>query len=180
MLYTASGSLPKHQYVYVVGGFIGADKAVVPAVWFGLHAHPARAWGCTVMLESGAVYRNLPPHALSWTEKLCNWGLAEAQMWNCYGSQFSLHEYTYLTGLRAVAQIGKREYSCTYLFTAIPVGDGFTAEPTQDKEFMFLRTDFDRLTIQPTNRVRFIDGSFTRDTGWPTLSVQKDVYSCED
>lgn len=179
MLYTASGSLPKHQYVYVLGKFVGLE-GVVPAVWFGLHAHPSRAWGCTVMLESGAVYRNLPPHALTWTKTPMEWGLEQAQLWNCYGSQFSLHEYTYLTGLSAIARVGKREYPSVYLFTAIPVGDGFTAEPTQDKEFMFLRTSLGRLTIQPTNRVKFVDGSFTQDRGWPTLSVQSEVYSCED
>jgi hypothetical protein len=179
MLYTASGSLPKHQYVYVLGEFVGLE-GVVPAVWFGLHSHPARAWGCTVMLESGAVFRNLPPHALTWQEDPEAWDLSYAQMWNCYGPQFSVHEYTYLTGLRAAARVKELEFPCSYLFTVIPVNDGFTAEPTQDKEFMFLRTDFGRLTIQPTNRVKFIDASFTKNMGWPSLAVQRDIYSCED
>ncbi len=150
-------------------------------LWFGLHAHVGRAWGCTVMLESGAVYRNLPPHAIAWCDDAEPWGLGQAQLWDCYSAQFSTHIYTYLYGLNAIAKIGAMEVPCSYLFTAIPYGDGFTETPEQDKEFMFLKTLSGRLTIQPTNRVRFIDNSFTsKGNEWPKLCVQKDVYSCED
>lgn len=180
MLFTASGSLPRHLYTMVDGSFMGVD-GVHDAVWFGLHSHPGRAWGCTVLLENGAVYRNVPPHALSWSRTLAPWTLQQAQLWDCYSSQFSLHAYTYLYGLSAVAKVCGQDTPCTYLFTAIPVGDGFTEEPAQDKEFMFLKTNTGRLTIQPTNRVRFTDKSFTdADAGWPKLTVQNIVYSCEE
>ena len=179
MLFTSSGSLPHHQYVSVDGEFIGM-KGPQKAVWFGLHAHVGRAWGCTVMLESGAVYRNLPPHALMWDKALGTWSLQQAQLWDCYSHQFSIHAYTYLSGLGAVAEVGGDEIPCSYLFTVIPYGDGFTEAPEQDKEFMFLRTKCGHLTIQPTNRIRFVDNSFTSESNeWPKLQVQKRVYSCE-
>lgn len=177
-MYVGSGSLPKHQYVFIDGSFIGVNRWE-PAVWFGLHAHPARAWGCTVMLESGAVYRNLPPHALSWVPYAEPWSLKQAQLWNCYGSEFSLHEYDYLSGLTCRAKVRGDEFPGEYLFTAIPLGDAYTACPEQDKEFMFIKTKGGRLTIQPTNKVRFIDASFTRDIGWPKLVVQDKIYNCE-
>jgi len=179
MLFTASGSLPRHLYVSVDGSFMGT-QGVHDAVWFGLHSHPGRAWGCTVLLENGAVYRNLPPHALSWKSPLAPWTIEQAQLWDCYSSQFSIHIYNYLDGLSAIANVCGQDTPCSYLFTAIPYGDGFTEEPTQDKEFMFLRTDHGRLTIQPTNRVRFVDKSFTSEKAdWPKLTVQSSVYSCE-
>jgi len=180
MLYTASGSLPKHIYVSVEGSFIGSSENC-DAVWFGLHSHVGRVWGCTVLLENGAVYRNLPPHALFWGKSPQPWSLKQSQLWDCYSPQFSTHAYTYLEGLSAKAKVMGSDISCKYLFTAIPLGDGFTEEPTQDKEFMFLRTDHGRLTIQPTNRVKFIDASFTEtDTEWPRLEVQSLTYSCEN
>ena len=180
MLFTASGSLPHHLYVKVDGSFIGIE-GWHDAVWFGLHAHIGRAWGCTVMLESGAVYRNLPPHAIAWWKDAAPWSLEQAQLWDCYSAQFSTHAYTYLYGLNATAKIGGLSIPCSYLFTAIPYGDGFTETPEQDKEFMFLKTMSGRLTIQPTNRVKFIDKSFTSEgNDWPKLRVQKQVYSCED
>lgn len=180
-LNTSSGSLPRHLYVKVDGSFIGAEPGWHDAVWFGLHAHVGRAWGCTVMLDNGAVYRNLPPHALAFEDNAPAWTIKQAQLWDCYGPQFSLVAYTYLEGMGCIARIEGKDVPAMYLFTAVPYGDGFTQEPTQDKEFMFLRTDHGRLTIQPTNRVRFIDKSFTdADAGWPRLSVQKQAYSCED
>lgn len=179
MLFTASGSLPKHLYVSVDGAYVGSHGAH-NAVWFGLHSHVGRAWGCTVLLESGAVYRNLPPHALFWGPTPAPWTIEQAQLWDCYSPQFSTHTYTYLDGLSAIAKVCGQDVPCTYLFTAIPVGDGFTEEPSQDKEFMFLKTAYGRLTIQPTNRVRFVDKSFTdTEANWPKLGVQTFTYSCE-
>jgi hypothetical protein len=179
MLFTASGSLPKHLYVYVDGSFVGAEGRI-PAVWFGLHSHPGRAWGCTIMLQSGAVYRNLPPHAIAFREDVPDWTIQQAQLWDCYGVQFSLHAYDFLDGLDAIARISGDGVLCKYLFTAIPVGDAYTAEPSQDKEFMFLQTRGGRLTVQPTNRVLFIDASFTdKNPTWPSLPLQNAIYTSE-
>jgi hypothetical protein len=179
MLFTASGSIPKHQYVYVDGQFVGMEGRV-SAVWFGLHAHPGRAWGCTVMLHSGAVYRNLPPNAIAFCEDAPEWTIKQAQLWDCYGSQFSVLVYDFLDSLDAVARINGEDVLCEYLFTAVPVGDAYTSEPSQDKEFMFLQTRDGRLTIQPTNRVLFVDSSFTdKDPVWPSLPLTTQTYSSE-
>jgi hypothetical protein len=63
----------------------------------------------------------------------------------------------------------------TYLFTAVPLNDAYTRDPSQSKEFMFIQTEQGRLTIQPTNRVLFVDKSFTVDQGWPTNLKTSDV-----
>jgi hypothetical protein len=57
--------------------------------------------------------------------------------------------------------------------------DGWSDAPEQDKEFIFLQLDYGRLTIQPTNRVTFIDRSFITDT-LPKLKLQTEIYSCEN
>lgn len=180
MLYTSSGNLPKHQYVFIDGNFLGLQDEILPAVWFGLHSKPGRTWGCTVMLECGAVYRNLPPHSIMFSKTAKRiWNINESQLWDCYGDQFSTLIYDYLNGLDAIAYIHGNKVKCTYLFTAIPVNDGFTLHPSQEKEFMFLRTYEDRLSIQPTNRVVFIDKSFTEEMEIPRLKLSDTVYSCE-
>jgi len=178
-LCTASGSLPAHQYVWIERRFVRPGDDVTgfePAVWFGLHSHPGRAWGCHVMLECGAVYRGLPPHALAFSDAPAPWTIEQAQRWDCYGRQFALLQYEYLAGLEVRLWGG---VAGDYLFTAVPIGDAFTAEPTQSKEFMFIRTAHDRLAIVPTNDLLFIERSFTVDQGWPTLRRQTEVYSCE-
>lgn len=174
-------SLPKHQYVYVDSSFILEENiGFIPAVWFGLVSIPSRMWGCNVMLECGAVYRNVPPHAISfdknphmyWTEDM-------AQMWDCYGYDFSLHEYTYLKGLDCNVKIKDMNFLGSYLFTAAPFEDGFSNYPGQSKEFMFIKLYNGRLTIQPTNRVVFTEKSFTDGSELLNLKLQTKVYSCE-
>ena len=177
-----AGPLPRHHYVLVDSRFTHHEPCgFLPAVWFGLVSIPGRAWGCNVMLESGAVYRALPPHAIAFRLDPVPWTVEQAQAWDCYGTGFSCLEYPYLAGLDCMARAGDENVTGSYLFTAVPVGDGFSAYPEQAKEFMFVRTDGGRLTIQPTDRVVFRDRSFTGDDlAWPRgLRRSTEVYSCE-
>lgn len=176
------GELPRHQYVYVDKAYTRGEKGFEPAVWFGLVSYPGRLWGCTCLLECGAIYRNIPAHAIAFCEKpLPDWQEEDAQTWDCYGTNFTTVEYRYLAGLECQVKAGGEAYSGRYLFTAAPVGDGFSAYPEQAKEFLFIELENGRLTIQPTNHVVVEERSFTgRLVGWPKgLKVQTKVYSCE-
>jgi hypothetical protein len=182
-MYHHSGNIPHHQYVFVDSRFITneLEPTWLPAVWFGLVSVPGRMWGLNVMLECGAVYRNVPPHAIAFepaTEEP-HWTCFQAQRWDCYGHAFSTLEYTYLRGLSAVVKCWTADRDGDYLFTAVPIDDGFSRHPGQSKEFMFMRLNNERLTIQPTDKVVFKDASFTK-TAWPThLKRNETVYSCE-
>lgn len=182
---TLVGQLPTHQYVFVDSTFTHKKPVgLVPAIWFGLVSYPGRMWGCTVLLDSGAVYRNLPPHALAFSKTPePMWTEQHAQSWDCYGRNFSCIEYDYLANVgdcRVKTRAGL--YDGRYLFTAAPIGDGFSANVGQAKEFSFIELYNGRLTIQPTNHLLFVDRSFTGagDPVFPTdLKRQDEVYSCE-
>lgn len=164
MKYTGVGELPHHLYAWVDRRFIYKNRTGFErAVWFGLVSHPSRMWGCTVMLESGAVYRNLPPHALAFSEKPTPvWLPQSAQTWDCYGRSFTTVKYQYLTELNCVVKTKLEEvFQGSYLFTAYPIEDGFSEYPEQSKEFSFIELENGRLTVQPTDRVCYIEGSFT-------------------
>jgi hypothetical protein len=185
MIHSLIGPLPRHLYVYVDTTFTHREKQeprYQPAVWFGLTSMPGRMWGCTVLLEgSGAVYRSLPPHAIAFSmhaEEL--WPDRWAQTWDCYGTDFSTLEYPYLAGLRCLAKTGTATSEGRYLFSVAPVGDGFSAQPEQAKEFHFLQLENGRLTVQSTDRVVYEDKSFTGPLAFPHgLRAQTDVYRCE-
>ena len=175
------GSIPKHQYVWIDSNFTHKKPSgFVPAVWFGLTSFPGRAWGFNVMFENGAVYRNIPPHAISFSEKPeKDWNINNAQLWDCYGYDWSAIEYTYLKGLKCSCKINDVYLHGQYLFTVAPIEDGFSNSPSQSKEFKFIQLDNDRITIQPTNKVIFIDKSFTEEGNSDELKLQTRVYSCE-
>lgn len=176
------GELPRHHYVWVDTEHILKKAAGwVPAVWFGLVSMPGRVWGCSVMLESGAVYRNLPPHAIGFKQGIKS-DVKQAQTWDCYGTDFTVIEYRYLQGLRCKAAVHGADLMGRYLFTVAPVGDGFSAYPEQAKEFVFIELDDGRLTIQPTNFVLFEEKSFTHNPKleWPEgLKRQTETWSVE-
>lgn len=171
-------SLPHHKYVWVESSFIRTNGVgFEPAVWFGLVSVYGRAWGLNVMLECGAIYRSLPPHAIAFCkEPQLTWEVPDAQMWDCYADKFQLHEYAYLRE----ARVKTKHHDGTYLFTAAFIEDAFTRTPEQGKEFSFIELENGRLTIQPTNRTLFEDKSFTVDTGVPKdLMTQTRTWSCE-
>lgn len=162
MKYNLVGELPKHQYCFVDSRQTHREnKGFVPCVWFGLLSYPSRVWGATVMLESGAVYRNIPINALTFDVDSEYWNLWQAQTWNCYSDEFTLLEYKYLSGLRCKTKCMERDYLGEYLFSVHPIGDGFSHYPEQAKEFCFIKLDNGRITVQPTNRVVFRESSFT-------------------
>jgi hypothetical protein len=176
------GSIPYHKYIWVDSSFTHKKNiGFIPAVWFGLCSFPSRAWGLNIMLESGAVYRNIPPHAISFCEENSTpWTIEQSQLWDCYGYHWSAVEYIYLKGLSCKAFVKEQGFIGTYLFTVAPVLDGFSAAPEQSKEFKFIELDNGRLTIQPTNKVLFIDKSFTDEKNKNLdLKLQKEIYCCE-
>lgn len=180
--FTKAGSIPIHQYCYVDRSFLNPDRSgFEPCVWFAITAHTGRVFGCHVMLECGAVFRSLPPHALAYSTNAPPWTPAEAQRWDCYGQHFSTIAYPTLYGLDVTARIGNdKEMDGTYLFNVVPIGDPYSEVPDQDKEFVFCKLDNGRITIQPTNRVLFRDKSFTQNTGWPDwLLPLSHTWHCE-
>jgi hypothetical protein len=179
MLHTGAGPLPRHTYCYVEPNTFG-NADWLRAAWFGLVSHPGRTWGCHVMLECGAVYRNVPLHKLAHKPTGTPWDPADGQTWDCYGIHFSTTEYPFLEGTRLRTRTRSRqEYVGTYLFTAIPMLDGFSQEPEQGKEFYFVKLDNGRFTAQPTNHLLVLDKSFITEATWPKLKRQTEVWSVD-
>jgi len=187
--FTLAGQLPRHHYVFVDSNFTHAKPCgFIPAVWYGLVGLRSRVWGCTVMLESGAIYRNLPPHAIAFTKQPDAWSVKDSQAWDCYGERFTTLEYEYLNSLEVLAACNtgadRKHLGGEYLFTVAPIHDGFSMYPEQAKEFMFIKLDNGRLTIQPTNRLIFRERSFTNNHSMTMPSSgellnQDFVWTCE-
>jgi len=165
MSFQLIGELPRHLYCFVDSYYTHTEPCgFIPVVWFGLVSYPGRMWGCTVMLECGAVYRNIPAHAIAFEAQPCGvWTPQHAQTWDCYGENFTALEYKYLSGLECSAKCNNVAVVGEYLFSVAPIGDGFSAYPEQAKEFYFIKLENGRLTIQPTNHVVFKERSFTGD-----------------
>ena len=182
MIYSKIGALPTHRYIWVDSEYTHEKpEGLVEAMWVGLTSIPGRSWGINVILrDGGALYRNIPPHAVAFcNSSLINWNISDAQLWDCYSYNFSLLQNPIMRGMEVSAKISKETIlHGEYLFSATHLHDGWSDSPDQDKEFIFIKLDNGRLTIQPTNKVLFIDGSFITPT-MPKLKLQEQIYSCE-
>ena len=182
MNYTKIGALPTHRYIWVDSDYTHQEpEGLVEAMWVGLTSIPGRVWGINVILrEGGALYRNIPPHAISFTSCVGQeWFMSDAQLWDCYSYDFSVLQNPIMNGMEVSVML--KDGTIThgeYLFSTTHLNDGWSNSPDQDKEFIFIKLDNGRLTIQPTNKVAFIDNSFTTPT-LPKLKLQEQIYSCE-
>ena len=178
-MFSFAGALPFHRYIWVEPGACG-DHGWIEGVWFGLTSAPGRAWGCHVLLEGGAVYRNIPLHCLATRRAAAEWGPSHAQTWDCYGYDFTTIEYPFLRQQDVIAKLANGDrHEGVYWFTAAPIGDGFSEEPGQSKEFYFCALSNGRITAQPTNHVLIDDKSFSKPE-WPTFLRRQKVWtSCE-
>ena len=92
-------ALPVHRYVYVRPGFCAREWS--PAVWYGLSATHGRAFGCHVLLESGANVVDLPLHALAHTADALPVTLEDVCQWDAFGDAIECYAPPYLVGLSA-------------------------------------------------------------------------------
>ena len=180
MNYTKIGALPTHRYIWIDSEYTHAEPCgLVEAMWVGLTAIPGRAWGINVILrDGGALYRNIPPHAVAFSEDAAPWSIKDAQLWDCYSYGFTVLQNPILRGLEVIVVWKDNVQYGEYLFSTTHLHDGWSDAPDQDKEFIFVQLYNGRLTIQPANRVRFIDHSFTKNE-LPKLKLQTTIYSCE-
>jgi hypothetical protein len=182
MNYTKIGAMPTHRYIWIDSEYTH-EKPVGPveAMWVGLTSIPSRAWGINVILrEGGALYRNIPPNAVRFQEQaLENWRIEESQLWDCYSYNFTILQNPILRVMPVSVKVRQNILSGTYLFSTAHLNDGWSDSPDQDKEFIFIELNNGRLTIQPTNKVAFIDKSYTLPTTLPKLKLQETIYSCE-
>lgn len=150
-------------------------------MWVGLTAIPGRAWGINVILRDGdALYRNIPPHAVAFSSDPDPiWTIQQAELWDCYSYGFATLQNPILRSLSVRAKIREGIYLGEYLFSTTHLHDGWSDAVEQDKEFIFIRLNNNRLTIQPTNKVAFIDESFLLPQLSP-LKTQAIIYSCEE
>lgn len=163
--------LPYHLYVQTDPGVIATQGQ--RGAMFALQPNLGGIFGAHVLLECGAVYRNIPLNSLrldGFPDVPTAHGPADAQVWDCYASEYRAIEYNYLRGLATRVKVPSGQVVGRYLFTLIPQNDPFSRHLDQAKEFVFSHCIASgRLYVRPTDKLLFVDPSLpTHPTGWPT------------
>lgn len=189
MISSSTGNIPGgYRSVLVDSAYThGTHVGMLDANWFAIEAMPGRCYGATVLLllpEGGAVYRDLPLHALMHDLRgmSTDWTAEDAQTWDCYSHHFVCLVYQYLDGLRCKVRTARGDLYGYFWFALKPCLDQFSADPAQAKTFFLIALDNGRFTLQPTNHVLLEERSHTELLGppWPSsLKRKTEIVSCE-
>ena len=177
--------LPYHLYVRVEVGAVADDEQ--RGALFAMQPNIGGIFGGHVLLECGAVYRNIPIHQLhldlpDTIDAPSTHGPNDAQVWDCYASEYRAIEYSYLRGLATRIKSRCGIVTGRYLFTLVPHGDGFSRHLDQAKEFVVSHCAITgRLYVRPTDKILFVDQSLPTNGHFPAHLKRQDglMPSCE-
>jgi len=139
-----------------------------PCVAFGVVSRPGEATLFHILMEDGGVWWGVPVSALCW--KPCEHReLHQLQLWNNFSYNITVTTFAALAGLSCVYHDrDNQKHSGEYLFTLDwAQGDyselryGYAETPDNHKCGHVIKLESGHFAIQPNNRMRFFDPSFT-------------------
>ena len=141
---------------------------VHPCIVFGIISRPGEATLFTILMEDGGVWWGVPVSALCW--KPCEHrDLEQLQLWNNFSYNVSVTTFAALSSLSCIYYDRDNiAHSGEYLFTIDwAQGDyselryGYAETADNHKCGHVIKLESGHFAIQPNNRMRFFDPSFT-------------------
>jgi len=134
----------------------------------------------TAMLRNGALWARLPLHAFTFSEGDAL-PLSTLCLWDCLSYDVTVHQYDYLTSLRADVFCGDGVMrSGEYLFTWDWCKSNYSEMPDQHKQHHFIKLDTGHIAAMPGNRLRWHEPSWIKPfNDRPTYKVITDTWTTE-
>jgi len=159
---------------YIRGNFLRDNRdsfdTTFPCLIFGMTSIPAQAPLFHFAMEDGGLWWRMPIHAFCWKPDAPQQELDELVLWDSFSYHVSATQFPYLKS-RVMTFTSRRrvEYKSRYLFTldwaaSTDSGDTdylFSEYPSMHKCGHVLAMDNGNFAIQPNNRLRLHDPSFT-------------------
>jgi hypothetical protein len=132
----------------------------------------------TVLLESGALWYDVPIHGICTAE--CEpRELSLLQQWDCLSDDFTVHAYEPLKTLKVVANQDSLPLG-TYMFTIDFLGSFYADDPGEHKTLNVIELVTGHLVAMPNNKLLFEDKTFTKITDWPKYVRTDRHYYAEE
>ena len=144
-----------------------------PCMIFGVASIPARSPLFHFLMEDGGVWWRMPISAFCTKPDAPEVDIHDLVLWNSFSPFISVTEFTAMRNMRMTYVTRSGEFvNGKYLFTLdwhSPedniLNTGFSVNPGQHKCGHVIERDDGNIAIQPNNRVRLFDPSFTTKTG---------------
>jgi hypothetical protein len=162
---------------YVRGNYLrnqtDSHDKYFPCVIFGVTSIPSRSPLFHFLMEDGGVWWRMPISAFCAEPNTPEVDLHELVLWNSFSSHVTVTEFYAMRNMRMTYVSRSGEFvNGKYLFTLdwhAPddniLNTGFSQNPGQHKCGHVIVRDDGNFAIQPNNRVRLFDPSFTTKSG---------------
>ena len=128
---------------------------------FGIQSVTGKILTFHIMTDYGMLRSRVPISELFFSETNKDIPNDFKQLWDCFGENVSVIEYSYLVGKRCkVILKDKSLVWATYLFTVDWFNNAYSDEPTDYKCGHVLSADDGYLLCQPNNRIFWKDSNF--------------------
>lgn len=158
---------------YVRGNFLRDQKdshnTYYPCVIFGVASVKARSPLFHFLMEDGGLWWRMPINAFCIKPNVKEVDIHNLVLWNSFSPYVSVTKFEALANMRMIyTDRQKNKISGKYLFTldwhnpeSNIIDTGFSETPGQHKCGHVILRDDGNFAIQPNNRVRLLDPSFT-------------------
>ncbi len=162
---------------YVRGNYLrdqtDSHDKYFPCVIFGVTSIPSRSPLFHFLMEDGGIWWRMPISAFCARSGVPEVDIHELVLWNSFSSHVTVTEFYAMRNMRMTYVSRSGEFvNGKYLFTLdwhAPddniLNTGFSQNPGQHKCGHVILRDDGNFAIQPNNRVRLFDPSFTTKTG---------------
>jgi len=158
-------------------------------VMISVRCIPGQAALFQVLLENGVLRDKLPISAICHERVLPARPFHHLQLWNCFSSNFSIVELSYLCGLRVDVRMKDGTWEPgNYLWTiqwgqdgAFGVDLSLAEDPAEHKSAHFIELKSGEFALQPNNRLRWYEPSFVtvEFPQRPDYKVNTKSWNCE-
>jgi len=140
-----------------------------PCVVFGVATLPDRAPVFHFLMEDGGVWWRMPISAFCVEPKVPEVDIYDLVLWNSFSPFITVTQFDQMTGMRMRYQTRRKEtVSGSYLFTldwhtpeSNLLDSGYSEVAGQHKCGHVIQRDDGNYAIQPNNRIKLLDPSFT-------------------
>lgn len=137
----------------------------------------------TVLLETGAIFSNLPIEAIRCyrydnfkTKNLKVYNTKELQPYSCLDGDIQIIEYSLLRHSDMLIRLNGEDVDAKYLFTIDYNGTSLADDPEQRKTHNIVQLSNNQIAAMPNNKSLIVNKSLTTINGWPSMYRRINKY----
>lgn len=158
------------------------DLVLVAGYLMTVKSVDGNALAFTALLDSGAIFANLPIEALRCNKYKFNvtsqaeYTTPQLQPYSCLDGSIQIVEYELLKHSTMLVKVAGQDVEARYLFTIDYNGTSLADDPEQRKTHNIVQLWNNQIAAMPNNKCLVTNKSLTNAQGWPSMYRRINKY----